>query len=118
MRGGLLDLEIVGEVAHLSPDKTVGLVATNDPDRFPESLLVDPERLERALIAVREEFDNPRGVNLALVQGSTDDKPDLALYADDRRDQAVVIAPRLRSRDDGGLEEASVETIETEATDD
>jgi hypothetical protein len=114
-RNGLVDLDISGDVEKVAPDNTVGLVSTYDPERFPKSLLVDPERLERALIEVREEFDNPSAINIALVrEGKDDDDPDLALYPDDHRDRAVVIAPRLRPGDDSTPEPGELQAVKTD----
>jgi len=113
-RNGLIDMDLNGEVEKVSPDNTIGMLSTYDPEQFPESLLVDPERLERALIAVREEFDNPSAINITLVrEDADDDDPDLALYPDDERDRAIVIAPRHRSGDGGTPEPGELETVET-----
>jgi hypothetical protein len=113
---GLLEIEIKGSVSKTTPDNTIGLVTTHDPERFPDSLIVDPERLERALIAVREEFDNPGAVNMALVIGDQgDDTPHLAFYPEGDRDRAIVIAPRHRQGDDGGPEAGELQRIETDA---
>jgi hypothetical protein len=118
LRSGLVDLDISGDVKKVDRDNTVGLISTNDPERFPKSLLVDPERLERALIAVREEFDSPSGINIALVrEGKDDDDPGLALYPDDHRDRAVVIAPRLRPGDDSTPEPGELQAVETDGGD-
>jgi len=112
--GGIINIDIKGEVSKVSPDNTVGLVSTYDPERFPDSLILDPERLERALIAVREEFDNPGAINLALVcEKGDDDDPDLALYPENERDRAVIIAPRHRQTDEGA-EPGELQEIEAD----
>jgi len=111
---GVVELTISGDVEKVSPDNTVGLVETTNPDEFPESLLVDPERLERALIAVRKEFENPTAINIALVREDDDDnEPDIALYGHDRRNRAIVIAPRYRNTDDG-IEQTDIQTVDVE----
>jgi len=109
---GLLDIEIAGEVSELTDDLTIGLVSTHDSEHFPESMLIDVARLERALIAVREEFDTAQSVNIAIVRGENRGGPNLALYPDGERDRAVVIAPRVRPNGDGYNPEAGVTEVQ------
>jgi hypothetical protein len=114
----LVDIEVAGDLTELTDDSTVGLVSTYDPERFPESVLVDPERLERALIAVREEFDNPGAVNIAAVRpDDATEQVDLALYPDDARDRAVVIASKARPGDGGRPEYGEPATVEADGGD-
>jgi len=105
-----LDLTVSGDIEHLTGDETLGLLTTHDPDFFPESFIVDAERLERALIAVRATFDNPDSINLAVVRPAGEGAVALALYPDNERDRAVLLAPRRREAED--IDEMTVETQE------
>lgn len=114
---GFVDIEVSGDLQPITDDDTIGIGYLDDPERLPKSILIDPERLERALIAVREEFYNPRAINIALVQGKNDDAPDIALYPDDQRDKAVVVA--LRERPNHTLTKSDrIETVDVDDSDD
>lgn len=109
---GFVEMSVSGDVDDVAGDNTIGLLTTHDPEAFPESVLIDAERLERALIAVREEFDAPKTINLALVRNSDGDNQGLALYPDGDRDRAVVLAPRQRPIDGGGAEYGEMQEVE------
>jgi len=107
---GFLDLAVSGDLEKLTDDETLGLLTTQDPDSFPESFVVNVKRLERALIAVRETFNNPSNINLAVVRPADGEDIALALYPVGERDRAVVLAPRHRPDED--IDECTVETQE------
>jgi len=105
---GFVDVTVVGDMSHLTTDETIGLLSTHDPEHLPRSLLVDHERLERALSAYRMEFGDERSMNVAIVRNREQDMPSLALYPNGTRDRAVVVAPQKRPDDEDWPDVAEV----------
>jgi len=90
-----LDMTVSADVDELVADETIGLLSPTDPEALPDSLVLDHERLERALIAYREEFGHERSMNVALLRGS-DGEMAFALYPEGNRHSAIVVPPRVR----------------------
>lgn len=108
---GFVDVTVVGGMDHLTTDETIGLLSTHDPGHLPKSLLVDHERLERALSAYRMEFGDERWMNVAIVRDREQDMPSLALYPKGTRNRAIVVAPRKRADDEDWPDVAEVSDV-------